>query len=241
MRIDIWSDVVCPFCYLGKQRLDAALRQWQHADAVEIVWHSFELDPHASRESSESLAEHIATKYGTSLAQSEASQEALAEQFAAEGGLRFNWRTAKPGNTFDAHRVFHYAVEQGVGEVVMGALMRAYFSEGAPVADRASVARVAAEAGLDAEAVAHVLDSEAYAAAVRDDEAQAREIGISGVPFFVFDGRLAVSGAQPTEVFLQALTQAWETRKPQLMSVGGADQAPSCGPDGCETPTTSAG
>lgn len=232
MRIDIWSDVVCPFCYLGKQRLNQALSTWSHAGAVDIVWHSFELDPGAPAQLDEGLAEHIATKYRTSLSQAEAAQAGIAEQFAATG-LTFDWRSARPGNTFNAHRVFHLAVEHGLGEQVMAALMRGYFSEGAAIGDPQTVAGLAISAGLDADDVRRVLESDAYADDVRADEATAREIGITGVPFFVLDGRLAVSGAQPVEVFTQALNQAWDTREVPLVTFAGADDAEACGPDGC--------
>ncbi len=237
MKIDIWSDVVCPFCYLGKQRLDEALSQWPHAAEIEIVWHSFELDPQAPQRLSESLAEHIATKYGTSLQQSEASQRALAEQFSAVG-LTFDWRSAQPGNTFNAHRVFHFAVEQGLGPEVMAEFMRGYFSQGAAIGDPQVVAELAIRAGLDADQVRSVLESDAYADNVRADETLARQIGISGVPFFVFDERLAVSGAQPAEVFTQALNQAWDSRTVTLQTVAGAAEASACGPEGCAQPTT---
>lgn len=232
MRIDLWSDVVCPFCALGEQRLEQALDAWPHADAVEIVWHSFELDPTAPAAMTESLTEHIAGKYGTTHAQAEASQQAIAAQFDA-AGLAFDWHAAKPGNTFDAHRVFHYARTQGLGEPVMRALMRGYFAEGAAIGDPEVVARIAVAAGLDAEGVSTVLASDAYADAVRADEAVARQLGITGVPFFVFDERLGLSGAQPVEVFTRALDQAWESREVVLESVAGAQDASACGPDGC--------
>lgn len=231
MRIDIWSDVVCPFCYLGKQRLQAALKQWPHAAEVELVWHSFELDPNSPRQLPGTLAAHIAEKYRISLAQSEASQQQIAAQFEAHG-LDFNWREAKPGNTFDAHRIFHLALEHDLGDEVMATLMRGYFSEGAAIGEPSTVAALAVAAGLDAAQVSEVLETDAYADAVRADEAAAHQLGVTGVPFFVFDERLAVSGAQPVEVFAQALDQAWQTRAGALVNVGSPD-ADACGPDGC--------
>lgn len=232
MRIDIWSDVVCPFCFLGKRRLDEALAGWEHQDQVEVVWHSFELDPSAPTEISGTLAENIATKYRTSLEQSEATQRAIAEQFSLVGGV-FNWDIAKPGNTFDAHRVAHLAVAKGKGEQVMSALMKAYFADGLAIGDPEVVAQVAVGAGLETTEVQAVLQSDDYADAVREDESAAQQIGISGVPFFVFDERLAVSGAQPVEVFTQALTQAWDTRAKSFVKVEGAGTAEACGPEGC--------
>lgn len=240
MRIDIWSDIVCPFCYLGKQRLEAALTTWRHADQVEIAWHSFELDPTAPQHLDESLAEHIASKYSTSLAQSEASQRGIADQFA-EFGLTFDWAQARPGNTFAAHRVIHRAAEQGLGVAVMERLMRGYFSEGAAIGDPEVVVGLAVEAGLDEDVARHVVDSEAYATAVREDEATAAQLGIRGVPFFVFDGRLGLSGAQPVDVFTQALNQAWSTREGALQTLSGDPDAAACDSDGaCEVPAGSA-
>jgi predicted DsbA family dithiol-disulfide isomerase len=236
MRIDIWSDVVCPFCLLGKHRLDSALAEWEHADEVDVIWHSFELDPNAPRELGGNLVEKIAKKYGISEAQSRASQQDIARQFAAEGAS-FDWERAKPGNTFDAHRVFHLAVERGLGNEVMSRFMSAYFAEGASIGDPETVGRLAVEAGLDADEVQGVLSSDAYADAVRSDEAIAARIGVTGVPFFVFDERLAVSGAQPAELFTSALNQAWDTRvtvpEQFVGSADGTDDGAICGPDGC--------
>lgn len=214
MRIDIWSDVVCPFCYLGKKRFEAALDTWPHADQVEVVWHSFELDPAAPRETEGTLADNIAKKYSTSIEQSEAAQAAIAEQFGAAGST-FNWQIAKPGNTLGAHRAIHLGATKGKGEEVMAAMMRGYFTEGAAIGDREAIVRLAASAGLDETEVREALDSDAFTDAVRQDEAAAQRIGISGVPFFVFDDRLAVSGAQPTELFTRALNQAWDSQAPE--------------------------
>ncbi|MFV0451161.1 MAG: DsbA family oxidoreductase [Propioniciclava sp.] len=238
MRIDIWSDIVCPFCYLGKERLTRALAAWEHGDEVAIVWHSFELDPSAPRERAESMAEHLAAKYGMSVQQAEESQRSLAEQFAV-AGLTFAWERARTGNTFDAHRVVHLAAEQGRAAEVVERLMRGYFSEGAAIGDAAVVTALATEAGLDAAEVERVLASDAYADAVRADEAQATQLGARGVPFFVLDGRLGLSGAQPVEVFSQALEEAWSTREVVLKPVAGDPDAAACEPGGaCALPPT---
>lgn len=231
MRIDIWSDIVCPFCQLGKARLAQALSAWEHGDDVELVWHSFELDRHAPRTSSESLSEHIATKYGTSLAQSEASQEGIAAQFAA-AGLTFDWRAAHPGNTYDAHRLIHRAAKSGLGAAVMERFMTAYFAEGAAIGEQETLTRLAVEAGMDRDEVTAVLVSDDEGDAVRADEAAATQIGINGVPFFVFDERLGLSGAQPVEVFRQALDQAWDSRQPALAMVTEATDGEACAVDG---------
>ena len=234
MRIDIWSDIVCPFCYIGKRHLELALERFEHRDQVEVVWHSFELDPTIEAVSDQPLAEKIASKYGISLAQSEASQESVAER-AASVGLEFNWREAKFGNTFDAHRLVHLAATHGLADTAHERLMRAYFTEGVAVGDHAELQRLGEEIGLPADEVRRVLAEGEYADAVREDEEQARGLGVSGVPFFVLDQRLAVSGAQPVELFTQALERAWRESQPlETLTAGtpGGDDA-SCSGDSC--------
>jgi predicted DsbA family dithiol-disulfide isomerase len=208
VEIEIWSDIVCPFCYVGKRHLERALEAFDHGDAVTVTWRSFELDPAAEAVASESLVEKIARKYGMSLEQSEASQKQLAERAAATG-LEFNWQAARYGNTFDAHRVVHLAAQHGLADAAHERLMRAYFTEGLAVGDRAVLRDLAGQVGLGAEQVERLLTSDEYAASVRADESLARDFGISSVPFYVFDRKYAVSGAQPVEVFSRALTQAW--------------------------------
>lgn len=208
MRIDIWSDIVCPFCLIGKRHLELALERFEHADDVEIVWHSFELDPNLEAVSDLSLVEKIAGKYGMSLAESQRSQENVAAR-AAEVGLQFNWQKARFGNTFDAHRLVHLAAAHGLATNAQERLMRAYFTEGVAVGDRAELQRLGEEIGLAADELRGVLAGDAYAEQVRADETAAAELGISGVPFFVLDGKYAISGAEPVELFEQALAQAW--------------------------------
>lgn len=228
MKIDIWSDIVCPFCHLGRARLEQALEGFPHRDEVEIQWHSFELDRKAPAQSGESLAEHLAGKYGMTHEQADAEHESLAAQ-AKELGIDFNWRNAKPGNTFDAHRVFHFAEERGQGTEALDRLMRAYFTEGEPIGDRATLVRLAGEVGLDEAEVAAMLEGDEYGNHVRSDEATAQMIGVQGVPFFVFDRKYGVSGAQPVEVFTQALDQSWATRHEEPEPA----MATGCGDGGC--------
>lgn len=231
MKIEIWSDVVCPWCLIGKRRFEQALAAFAHRDEVEVVWRSFELDPAAPREREGSLVAHLASKYGIAPAQAQEMQDHMTELAAAEG-VTFRLDRARPGNTFDAHRVLHLAAERGVQDAVKERLLTAYLCDGEAVGHADVVARVAGQAGLDADEARTVLAGDAHADAVRHDEATARQLGVNGVPFFVFDRSFAVSGAQPATVLGEALDRAWDAWRP-LQPVGGAD-APACGPDGCE-------
>lgn len=237
MKIDIWSDIVCPYCSIGKVRFEKALAAFPHRDEVEVVWHSFELDRHAEPVATESLPEMIASKYGISPEQAEAQHEALASSAAAED-LTFAWREARPGNTHDAHRLTHLAAERGLGSEAVDRLMRAYFSEGEAIGDRGTLVRLAAEIGLAEDEVREMLDSDDYGNHVRSDQATAKMLGIEGVPFFVLDRKYGVSGAQPVELFSQALQQAWDTRheEPELREAagcGGGCGNGSCGSGAC--------
>lgn len=231
LRLDIWSDIACPWCYVGKRRLEAALAQFEHRDSVEIVWRAFELDPSAPRvrDKSVSLVERLAKKYGTSTAQAQGMMDRMTN-VAREDGLDFHFEIAQAGNTFDAHRVLHLAHERGKQDAVKERFLRAYMTEGEAIGDIETLVRLAAEAGLDEEEVRATLLSNAYEKEVRSDEREARENGITGVPFFVLGGRYAVSGAQPAELLLRALKQAWSelVAKPVVFEEGAA-----CGPDGC--------
>lgn len=202
MKIEIWSDVVCPWCYIGKRRLERALED--HADPVEIVWRSFELDPSAPREPLDKLDEALAEKYGTSVDEARAMMDGMART-AAEEGLELNFARAQRGNTLDAHRLLHFAASRDLQAEMKERLFRAYMTEGRAISDREELALLADDVGLDADEVRGMLETDRFEQEVRMDQARAREIGIRGVPFFVFDGRLAVSGAQPSDVFRQAL------------------------------------
>jgi predicted DsbA family dithiol-disulfide isomerase len=233
VRIDIWSDVVCPWCYIGKRRLEAALVNFPHADRLEIVWHSYQLDPGAPTEPIDSVAEHLGRKYGGGPAAG-AQMIDRVEAVAAEEGLVYGLHRAQRANTVDAHRLLHLALDEG-GPQTQGrlkeALLAAYFTEARNVADHATLREVAAGAGLDPGRVDAVLSGVDYAAAVQADIDLAHSYGVSGVPFFVVDGKYGVSGAQPAEVFRQVLDRAWAQREPSLQMVGGDEV---CGPDGCD-------
>ncbi|HEU0035557.1 MAG TPA: DsbA family oxidoreductase [Kofleriaceae bacterium] len=229
LRLDIWSDIACPWCYVGKRRLEAALARFEHASDVVIHWRAFELDPGAPRvrDRRQSYAERLAAKYRTRPAEAEAMIARMTQVAAAEG-LDFRFDLAQAGNTFDAHRLLHLAHVRDRQDALKERLLRAYFTEGKAIGDPDVLHALAVEAGLDSAEVRAVLDSDRHADDVRADEAEARELGITGVPFFVLDGRLGVSGAQPADVLLGALERAWRDRGPSIIADGAV-----CGPDGC--------
>ena len=236
MKIEIWSDVVCPWCYIGKRRIESALAEFEHADQVEVHWRSFELDPGAPSVPTESTALMLARKYGQSAAGAKQMQDRV-EAVAAEAGLVYRLSETLHLNTVDAHRLIHLAHQQGGHDLqgrVKEALLRAYFTEARNVADHTVLREVAVAAGLDASRVEEVLGSREFEDDVHADVEQARAYGASGVPFFVVDGRYGVSGAQPTEVFSQVLERAWSESHPRIEVLAtGADGGQECGPDGC--------
>jgi len=205
--VEIWSDVVCPWCYVGKRRFEAALDRLPQRDEVRVVWRSFELDPHAPRSREQPQDEHLAAKYGMTLEHARALNAQMTE-LAAHEGLEYHLDRARGGNTFDAHRLIHLGSARGLQEPVMERLMRGYFTEGEPIGDHDALVRLAADAGLDPEDARATLDSDAYTQEVRADEELARRIGIQGVPYFVLNRRFGVSGAQPADVLVQAFERA---------------------------------
>ena len=207
MQVEIWSDVVCPWCYLGKRRLEQALERFPHRDRVDIVWRSFELDPDAPSVPQD-LTARLASRYGMSTEEA-AERNAQMTELAAESGLTFRLDIAKPANTFDAHRVLHLARAAGLESEAKERLLAAYFSEGRVISDTDTLVELAAEVGVDPDRTRAALAGEGFAGEVRADEREAVELGITGVPFFVLGRRYAVSGAQPPELLLQALEQAW--------------------------------
>jgi len=234
MKVEIWSDVVCPWCYIGKRRFEAALGRFGHQEDVEVVWRSFELDPSAPVRRTGDSAERLAAKYGMSRAQAVASQDRLTKM-AAQEGLAFHFDQAQSGNTFDAHRLLYLAAERGVQDEVKERLFRAYFSEGEPIGERETLVRLAAEVGLDPAEAEAVLAADTYDDEVRAEEHEATQLGITGVPFFVVDRRYGVSGAQPADVLLQVLERAWADSHPTLLltpaGVGASDT--TCTDESC--------
>jgi len=219
MRVEIWSDVICPFCYIGKRRLENALTRLPQPERVEIVWRSFQLQPDARTDPARNAVEHLAMKKGWTL---EFTRLAIADvtNRARQAGLDLQLEKTVIANTFDARRLAHYAAARGQGEAMQERLFRAYFVEGVNVADHAALAALAAGIGLPAQEVHEVLGQGRFAAEVRRDLEEAARLGINGVPFFVFDKKYAVSGAQDSAVFLGALQQS-------LAQWSGAQSAPA--------------
>lgn len=227
MRVDIWSDVVCPFCYIGKKRLEAAAQE--AGIELEVHWHSFQLDPEAPVRQEISNSERLAQKYGRSVAEVEDMQRNIAEMAKAEG-IEFNWEGANSGNTLNAHRIIHLAQSKGLGNEAQEAFFYSYMTQGLAIGERETLEDVAARIGLNPVEVDDVLDSEEFADFVKFDQEVARDqLKVTGVPFFVFDQRIALAGAQPKEVFLQVLEKALE--EPQQQPA--ADQ---CSTDACDVP-----
>lgn len=230
MRVDIWSDVVCPFCYIGKKRLEAAAEQ--AGLKLEVHWHSYELDPEAPIRQEVSNSERLAQKYGRTVAEVEEMQRNIATM-AAEEGIQFNWENANSGNTFNAHRIIHLAQSKGLGSEAKEAFFYSYMTQGLPIGERETIEDVAARIGLNPVEVEDVLNSEEYADFVKFDEEVARDqLKVTGVPFFVFDQRIALAGAQPREVFLQVFEKALEASQVEVKT----DEAAVCKDDLCDIP-----
>ena len=206
MQIEIWSDVICPWCYIGKRRFEKALMQFGQRENINVIWRSFELDPHSPSQYPDTLEEMLARKYGVSR-QEAAAMNMRVTAVAKEIGLEYRLTNARPGNTFDAHRLLHFAAAQQLGDRATERIMHAYFSESLPVGERVALARLAPEFGIAESEALVILESDDYSDAVRADESRAAEFGITGVPFFVFDEKSGISGAQPVEVFVEALQQ----------------------------------
>jgi predicted DsbA family dithiol-disulfide isomerase len=207
MQVQIWSDVVCPWCYLGKRRFEKALAEFPNRDEVTVVHRSFQLDPSAPSDHTVDTAASLGAKYGMAPERVLEMQHEM-ELRAADDGLEYHLDGQRSGNTVDAHRLLHLARSRGLQDDLAERLYRAYFSEQRSVFDAASLRSIAVEAGLSAADVDQVLGSDAYADAVAADIEQAREYGVSGVPFYVIDDRYGIAGAQSVEVFSQALEQA---------------------------------
>lgn len=231
LKVDIWSDVVCPWCYVGKRRFEKALDGFAHRDDVELTWHSFELDPSAPKTfaGKQSQAERLARKYQLEVPEAQQMLDRMTATGAADG-VTFDFARSKSGNTFDAHRLLHLAHARGKQNELKERLMRGYFSEGEPIGDNEALARLAIEVGLDEKEVRALLAGDQYADAVRADEKRAAELGIRGVPYFVVDGKYGLSGAQPPALLGEVLERAWS--EASAAPVKSAD-GPACDSDGC--------
>jgi len=228
--VEIWSDVVCPWCYIGKRRFEAALALFDHDTEVEVRWRSFELDPAAPPEREGAYVERLAKKYRVPVAEAQAMIDHMTAS-ASDEGLGFRFELARPGNTFDAHRLLHLAQRGGLQDAMKERLLAATFTEGQPIGDHETLVTLAVDVGLDADAVRRMLASDEVAAEVRADEERAVDLGITAVPFFVFDKRFGLSGAQQPRHLAKALATAWREAHP-LTSLGepgdGACEGDSC-------------
>jgi predicted DsbA family dithiol-disulfide isomerase len=209
MQVEIWSDVVCPWCYLGKKRFERALADFEHGDQVQVVYRSFELDPTAPQGVTTLTVERLAEKYGMSPSEADKAQRQMEERAAADG-LTFRMAGLRSGNTRDAHRLLQLAKEAGLQSELIERLQRAYFTDQESIFDHAELTRLATEAGLDRDDVAAVLASDRYTDHVETDEQMAQALGATGVPLFVIDRKYGISGAQPPETIASVLKQVWD-------------------------------
>ncbi|WP_089335583.1 DsbA family oxidoreductase [Blastococcus mobilis] len=228
MQVEVWSDVVCPWCYIGKRRLESALEQFPHRDQVEVVWRSFQLDPSVPEGETHPTLPALAAKYGRPVEEMRGMM-AHVEQVAADEGLEYHLADATSGNTLLAHELLHLAAEHGKRNELKELLLHAYFEQGRSVFDVDSLVPFAVEVGLDEAEVRAALADRRYLAAVREDGATAQALGATGVPFFVVDRKYGAAGAQPAELLLQILERAWTESHP-LITVPAAD---GCTDDSC--------
>ncbi|MED0963259.1 DsbA family oxidoreductase [Bacillus paramycoides] len=239
MKIEVWSDFVCPFCYIGKRRLEMALEQFPHRDDVEVEFKSFELDPNTPIYSGTSISEVIAAKYGISVEEANRNNIQIGNN-AASIGLSFNFEEMKPTNTFDAHRLAKFAKDQGKEKEITENLLFAYFTESRNLSDAETLSTIAETSGLDKKEALNVINNKnAYANEVRIDEAIAQQYKITGVPYFIVNQKYAISGAQPLEAFVGTLQQVWEEEnpkpEPQNLSINSTTDA-YCTDGSCSIP-----
>ncbi len=228
MHVEIWSDIACPWCYVGKRRFEAALEAFGHGDEVTVTWRSFELDPAAPAEREGERAVHLAAKYGVSVEEARAMEDRMTQTAAADG-LDFRFDRTRDGNMRDAHRVVHLAAAHDRQDAMKERLFRAHLTEGELLSDHDTLTRLAGEVGLEEAEVRALLASDRYDAEVREDERLGAALGITAVPFFVVDRALGAAGAQPPEALVGLLDQGWAQRTPISVVTGGE----ACGPDGC--------
>lgn len=208
MKVDIWSDIRCPFCYIGKRRFEQALEKFGNKDKVEVCWRSFQLDPELKHRPGKTIYEYLAERKGMSVEESKQMHRHM-EGVAKEVGLSYNFDKTIVAGSFDAERLIQFAKTKGLGDIAEERMFKAYFTEGKNIADHSTLIEVGAEMGLDKAKTEKMLKSDAFVKEVNSDIARANEVGVRGVPFFVFNNKYAVSGAQPSEVFLNALEQSW--------------------------------
>jgi predicted DsbA family dithiol-disulfide isomerase len=234
LKVQIWSDIMCPFCYIGKRRIEEALQNFEHKDAVEIEWKSYQLDASFIASPEDNMVEHLAEKYRKD---NDWAQNMLDNmtQNAKTAGLDFHFEKAILANSFNAHRLLHLAKKYNLANDLEELLFKAYLTEGKNINDLETLSKLGIEVGLDAEEIAQVLNSDTYGSEVQQDQEEANAIGVQGVPFFVLDNKYAISGAQPAAAFLETLEKVWEEgkfeTKPTLLNTTDGN---SCGIDGCD-------
>lgn len=233
MKVEVWSDIMCPFCYIGKHHYEQALKQFADAAVVELEWKSFQLDPTLPKNAPyQDTYQYLSDRKGIAVSQAEEMTASVAEA-GREAGLALNFDRAIVTNTFDAHRLLHFAKTRQLGNALKEVLFRAHFTDGKDVGNTEILIALAGETGLDTASARQVLESNQYADAVAEDIREARQIGVQGVPFFIFNRKYAISGAQPTAAFLQTLEKsfaAWRSDHPQVNLK--VSEGPSCAPDG---------
>ncbi len=237
MKIDIWSDIACPWCFIGKRRFEAALASFPHRDEVQVTWRSYQLDPSLPEHYDGTEVQYLSERKGIDPQQLAGMLEQVTTQASGEG-LSYDFDSLVVANSFTAHRLIHLAKAEGgsaAADAVKEALLSAHFEKGQDIGSTEVLTGIGAAAGLDPERIRAVLATDEYADAVNADIAQARALGVSGVPFFVLDEKYGISGAQPTELFTSALEQAWKESHPlvNLTPASVSADGPACGPDGC--------
>ena len=234
LKIQIWSDVMCPFCYIGKRKIEQAITQFENKESIEIEWKSFQLDPSFVATPNETIADHLAEKYGRDIDWAESMLENTA-QTAKSNGLDFHFEKAILANSLNAHRLSHLAKKHNLSNELEELLFKAYFTQGKDVNDWNTLQEIGQKAGLNIDEIKELINSDIFTKEVIQDQQQAKELGVTGVPFFVFDNKYAVSGAQPTDVFLKTLEKAWEEGNFETkLKLQNTSDENSCGIDGCE-------
>jgi predicted DsbA family dithiol-disulfide isomerase len=233
MKIELWSDFACPFCYIGKKRFEQALETFPHKDNVEVVLKAYQLDPNAPKTMTKSAAETFAKGHRMSVDQAKQRFDMFQTQ-AKTVGLTYNYDIIQMTNSFDAHRIAKWASKYGKEYELTGRLMKAYFTDGLNIADTDTLVKLVGEVGLKEDEARSVLESNQYADQVKAEINEGRQIGVQGVPFFVLNRKYGVSGAQPVEYFTQVLEKLWEEEKPKFETIDGADKGAVCNDETCE-------
>ena len=234
LKVQIWSDVMCPFCYIGKRKIEEAITQFENKESIEIEWKSFQLDPSFVATPNETIADHLAEKYGRDIDWAESMLENTA-QTAKSNGLDFHFEKAILANSLNAHRLSHLAKKHNLSNELEELLFKAYFTEGKDVNDWNTLQEIGQKAGLHIDEIKQLIETDTFTKEVRADQQEAQSLGVTGVPFFVFDNKYAVSGAQPTDVFLKTLEKAWEEGNFNAsLQMQNPSDANTCGIDGCD-------